>query len=149
MKQSERLAAALDAADVEHVMRVVNGAGHGFGTQGATVDADAIAFLMQQLTRIPGDFNADGTVDSADYLMWRSAFGTNRADADGNGDGFIDAADYVVWRDNLSTNLGTAAVAPASAIAGAEIPEPASFVLAMLTTLILCFPQMALASLRC
>ena len=33
MNQSVRLAAALDAADIDNVMRVVVGAGHGFGTQ--------------------------------------------------------------------------------------------------------------------
>lgn len=49
MNQSARLATALDAADIDHVMRVVVGAGHGFGTQSATVDAEAIAFLTEHL----------------------------------------------------------------------------------------------------
>jgi hypothetical protein len=131
MKQSERLAAALDTAEIEHVMRLVIGAGHGFGTQSATVDAEAIAFLTHQLARIPGDFNADGTVDSADYLAWRRDFGTNRADADANGDGSVDAADYIMWRNNLSTTAGSSTAMIATRFARAEVPEPSSLALAV------------------
>jgi acetyl esterase/lipase len=138
MKQSERLATALDAADIENMMHVVTGAGHGFGAQSATVDPEAIAFLTQQLARLPGDFNADGSVDGDDYLVWRSDFGTSRVVADGNGDGFIDAADYVVWRDSFGTIPGAAAEVPASALAGAEIPEPTSLGLALISTAFVC-----------
>ena len=101
MNQSARLATALGTVGVEHVMRVVLGAGHGFGTQDATVNAEAIAFLTAQLARIPGDFNGDHTVDGADYLLWTQDYGTNRPEADGNGNGIVDAADYTVWRDHL------------------------------------------------
>ena len=102
IKQSIRLSTALDAAGIEHVMRVVAGAGHGFGTQEPTVNAEAIAFLTAQLSRIPGDFNGDHTVDGTDYLLWKQDYGTNRPEADGNGDGFVDAADYTVWRTILA-----------------------------------------------
>jgi acetyl esterase/lipase len=50
MNQSVRLATALDAVDIDHVMRIVVGAGHGFGAQSATVDAEATAFLTNQFT---------------------------------------------------------------------------------------------------
>jgi acetyl esterase/lipase len=49
MNQSVRLATALDVLDIEHVTRVVVGAGHGFGGQSAAVDAEAITFLTEQL----------------------------------------------------------------------------------------------------
>jgi hypothetical protein len=45
------------------------------------------------------DFNRDGRVDSADYGVWRSGFGsTSVIAADANRNGIVDAADYVVWR---------------------------------------------------
>ena len=57
----------------------------------------------------PGDYNDDGTVDAADYVVWRNTLGqtvpnygqTNAAlgtGADGDGDGIITDADYDVWR---------------------------------------------------
>jgi acetyl esterase/lipase len=137
MNQSIRLATALEAADIEHVMRVVVGAGHGFGTQSVTVDAEAIAFLIQQFARIPGDYNGDSTVDGADYLLWRRDFGTNRVDADGNGDGLVDAADYLVWRENLGATAAREAVALASTLAGDRIPEPASLALTVIAVALL------------
>jgi hypothetical protein len=80
----------------------------------------------------PGDYNADGDVNTADYTLWRSTFGSsNRLTADGNGNGVIDAGDYVIWRKNFDLAGGTAA-----AIA---VPEPntAGFVI-LLTLAMLC-----------
>jgi hypothetical protein len=53
---------------------------------------------------IPGDYDASGEVDSADYATWKLAFGAvvqPGNGADGNRDGRVDAADYTVWRDHL------------------------------------------------
>ncbi|HEX4413149.1 MAG TPA: S8 family serine peptidase [Lacipirellulaceae bacterium] len=56
-----------------------------------------------------GDFNGDGVVDSQDYNVWRSDFGSGNAAADANGDGVVNAADYVVWRDHLGQSVGSGA----------------------------------------
>jgi hypothetical protein len=68
----------------------------------------------------PGDYNADGVVDQADYTYWRSTFAvTNRLAADGSDNNLVDAADYVVWRKNLAAaGLGS----------GVSVPEPPGFV---------------------
>jgi hypothetical protein len=54
---------------------------------------------------IPGDYNRDGCVDTADYILMRAGYGTSVSEpgsgADGNGDGAIDTADYVIWRANI------------------------------------------------
>lgn len=54
---------------------------------------------------LPGDYDHNGVVEQADYLVWRTNYGatvTPFTGADGNGDGRVDAADYTVWRDNLT-----------------------------------------------
>ncbi len=60
-----------------------------------------------------GDYDADGDVDSDDYLAWRNAFGTATilygSGADGNYDGLIGSADYTVWRNSLGSMNNSAA----------------------------------------
>jgi hypothetical protein len=72
----------------------------------------------------PGDYNADGLVNAADYNVWRANFGAtalSQLAADGNGDGKIDAADYVVWRNGLAAGSG----------GSLPIPEPSLGLLAV------------------
>ncbi|MEZ6098393.1 MAG: hypothetical protein R3E01_05425 [Pirellulaceae bacterium] len=67
---------------------------------------------------LPGDYNNNGSVDAADYTVWKDNFGSDtNLDADGNGNGVIDAADYTVWKDNFGNSLAT--------VATAAVPEPA------------------------
>lgn len=55
----------------------------------------------------PGDYDGNGTVETADYNAWAAGFGTTSAALDGNGDGTVNAADYAIWRDNLGATGGT------------------------------------------
>ncbi|QDU91767.1 CotH protein [Pirellulimonas nuda] len=81
------------------------------------------AFDVAELPFGPGDYNRDRIVDSADYDVWRSTFGsTTQLDADGNGDLVVDAADYSVWRDALGQTTTPLAVA---ASGGASTPQAA------------------------
>jgi hypothetical protein len=68
-------------------------------------------------TDLVGDYNDNGTVDAADYVLWRE----NPAAHGG------DAAGYNTWRENFGKSL-----AGGSLVGGAAIPEPASFMLAMI-----------------
>jgi hypothetical protein len=84
-------------------------------------------------TPLPGDYNGDGKVDSADYQQWRSSFGSTIAlAADANHNGIVDAADYVAWRSiTIAGDLGGAANTSAS-----NVPEPALVsMISWLTTL--------------
>ena len=65
---------------------------------------------------LPGDYNRDGTVDAADYVIWRKSNGQTgwglAADSDLNGR--IDGADLDFWisRFGLASGSGSAATIP-------------------------------------
>jgi T5SS/PEP-CTERM-associated repeat protein len=79
------------------------------------------AVLLQVISTLSGDYNADGVVDAADYVVWRSALGQAVVvgfGADGDASGTIDDGDYTVWRANFGDTAGAAAVVAAGATAG-------------------------------
>jgi hypothetical protein len=73
---------------------------------------------------LAGDFNGDGIVDAADYVVWRKGLG-NRP------------ADYGVWRANFGATAGSGSeVVPlAAASAAAAVPEPFSIVLLLVAAI--------------
>ncbi len=74
--------------------------------------------------RLAGDYNRDGVVDAADYVVWREAMqGDINLAADGSRNGVIDQADYEVWRMNFGTTS-----TPSLAMAVA-VPEPSMWLL--------------------
>ncbi len=77
------------------------------------------------------DFNADGYVDGADFLVWQRGVGMlnpTHADGDADGNGFVDGDDLNYWR----TYIDSYNLPPTTPTVGA-VPEPASAVLALLT----------------
>jgi hypothetical protein len=85
--------------------------------------SDAVNLLVMGLA---GDYNLDGTVDAADYIVWRRTLGQSgpgRA-ADGDMNGMVDATDFAIWR----SNFGATSTHPA---ANATIAEPVSSLLAV------------------
>ena len=78
----------------------------------------------------PGDYNQDGNVDAADYIVWRKTLGQSGVGlaADGNNNGSIDSGDFDVWRAQFGQNAGSGAGTGANA----PVPEPA--MLAMIIT---------------
>jgi hypothetical protein len=89
---------------------------------------------------IAGDYNRNGFVDAADYVVWRKTFGQAGAGlaADGNGNGRIDAGDYDFWKSRLGITLGSGTLADK-----APVPEPPSAALliaAILSIVILAKP---------
>jgi hypothetical protein len=76
----------------------------------------------------PGDYNADGRVDAADYIVWRQTAGsTTDLRADGNGDEVVDQSDYDVWRSLFGT------IYSSGAGVSAVVPEPSG---AMFTVIV-------------
>lgn len=74
-------------------------------------------------TPIAGDYNNDGKVDAADFVVWRQTLGQNGIGlaADGSGNGTIGQSDYDTWRQNFGSSTLAAA-----AVAAAAVPEPAA-----------------------
>ncbi len=75
------------------------------------------------------DFNGDGLVDAADYLIWRVHNGTigtgTQPTGDANGDTNVDSVDYGIWVSQFGTSPGSGT----SPMAGAQQPasaQPAS-----------------------
>ncbi len=87
------------------------------------VDASATAFRLTVVSPgIAGDFNNDGTVNLADYAVWRDTLGsTVSLAADGNGNNVVDSGDYTVWKNNFGQTTAFAAMPTTS-----SVPEPAT-----------------------
>jgi len=59
---------------------------------------------------LAGDYDANGTVDSGDYALWKANYGSiEELTADGNRDGVVGTADYAIWRSNLGASSATSA----------------------------------------
>jgi hypothetical protein len=62
--------------------------------------------INDELVDLTGDYNFNGAVDAADYVLWRHTVGSStELRADGSGNGIIDHADYMIWRANFGKTL--------------------------------------------
>lgn len=89
---------------------------------------EAVMVNVSMLNFQAGDYDFNGTVNLADYTVWRSTLGSaTDAAADGNGNGVVDAADYILWRNTLGQSGGPGA---GSGLGEVVVPEPAALLLA-------------------
>jgi hypothetical protein len=101
----------------------------------AALDVAGAQSLLDQLAPL-GDFNKDGRVDSADFLVWQRQLGQaglyplNTSAADGNADGVVDAADLALWQSDMARLA-------AASFASKTIPEPAAATLLATAALLL------------
>jgi hypothetical protein len=78
---------------------------------------------------LAGDYDRNGVVDAADYLLWRNTLNQAVAlgsGADGDANGIVQEADYNIWRRNFGRSAGQAAQLPS-----VSVPEPATLGLAL------------------
>ncbi len=82
---------------------------------------------------IAGDYNLDGIVDAADFIIWRASQNQagNALAADGDHNNIVDVGDLAVWRANIGRTAASSTLASSSAI-----PEPT--VILLFTSLVLC-----------
>lgn len=63
---------------------------------------------------LPGDYDNSGTVDQADYTVWRDNLGsTTNLSADGDHNGTVDAGDFALWHSNLYSTATLTSNSPA------------------------------------
>ena len=70
---------------------------------------------------LAGDYNQNGVVDAADYVVWRKNFGTQ--------------ASYDIWRAHFGQTAGSGA----GIITNATVPEPATLALTLFALAHWCF----------
>jgi hypothetical protein len=72
-----------------------------------------------------GDFNNDGRVDTADYIVWRNSSGQivpGGSGADANDDGLIDQTDYNLWRANYDRTAANPGIRTNAAVPYWDVP---------------------------
>ncbi len=74
---------------------------------------------------LPGDFNADGVVDAADYTVWRDSLGQFTELPNDRTPGLVSVLDYADWAANYGATLASAATA---------VPEPTATLSAVFAT---------------
>jgi fibronectin-binding autotransporter adhesin len=103
---------------------------------GSPFDPTRIVLTSFQIT---GDYNLDGSVNAADYTLWRDTLGsTTDLRANGNNSGasagVIDTADFDAWKTNFgkkATGLG------AGSLNAVAVPEPGAASFALLAFFLL------------
>jgi hypothetical protein len=106
--------------DSIEILMFGNGSGNGLtGATGKTTGQREFFFdrlvVDNPLTSLAGDFNRDGAVDAADYIVWRKMLNTtvshgSGADADGNG--MVTISDYNFWWNSFHTSSNSATRVP-------------------------------------
>lgn len=97
---------------------------------------------------INADFDRDGHVDGADFLLWQRQLGstvTAGTGADGNSDTHVDGLDLTIWKGAFGSSTAVATGA------GMAVPEPSSLLTAALGGLLLfgCWVAKRSRSIRC
>lgn len=79
---------------------------------GGRIDIGAVE-RQPILPAVFGDYNQNGVVDAADYVVWRKTLAnsvTPFSGADGDGDGVVDQDDYGVWRAHFGSAVPASGV---------------------------------------
>lgn len=80
--------------------------------------------VVYAISSVTADYNGNGTVDTADYTLWRDSLGsTTNLTADGNADGMVNNEDYLIWKRQFGSN------SVESAALLTHTPEPSSALL--------------------
>jgi hypothetical protein len=120
-----------------------------WGAKGSDGDShlEHLRYVGQFLKDLPlakaplaGDYNANGTVDAGDYVLWRKTVGSTstfwaNGDRTGASYGAIDEADYVAWWRNFTNPSSRGAPA---------VPEPNAAVL-IAFAILMCFDGTSIA----
>jgi autotransporter-associated beta strand protein len=97
----------------------------GFSVDYGTGSNSQITLNLAGPGGVAGDYNQNGIVDAADYVLWRNNLGAGSLPNEGGiSPGMVDADDYTFWRSRFGATSGAA-----SGFGPSNVPEPASIVL--------------------
>jgi T5SS/PEP-CTERM-associated repeat protein len=99
------------------------------GSAWAFAETSVSFFLILQSATLPGDYNASGTVDAADYVLWRKG-GPLQNDATPG----VQSNDYDVWRAHFGQTSGSGS----GASANVAVPEPATLMVLVIAAAGVC-----------
>jgi autotransporter-associated beta strand protein len=113
----------------------VDGVPQATGTYGAAdlggllITGDGTLTVTAMPIGLEGDYNEDGVVDAADYVVWRKNVGAETLPNRGQGvSGNVGDEDYNVWRSRFGdTSPGGAGIG----VSSAAVPEPSASLLAL------------------
>ena len=96
---------------------------------GSFSSATGSIYRIRTNALVPGDFDADASVDDDDLAIWLAGFGTSggasAGNGDANGDGDVDGRDFLLWQRNYGDS---ALNLPLTASSNA-VPEPTAVAL--------------------
>jgi hypothetical protein len=103
-----------------HAMASIDAFGINLGahTTNLLMDVDSVQFTTVA-AGVAGDYNGNGVVDMADYVLWRNG-GPLQNDST---PGVLDASDYTFWKSRFGATSGS------GSLNGSAVPEPASALL--------------------
>jgi hypothetical protein len=81
-------------------------------------------FVSTEPPGVSGDYNDDGKVDAADYVVWRNNNGTTTVLPNDTTPGIVSPADFDVWRSHFGMTSG-------AGVLSASVPEPAAIILCL------------------
>jgi len=90
-----------------------------------------MATILPETPTLPGDYNANGVVDAADYPVWRNSPPGPGILANDATPGSVSVEDYDVWKAQFGQSAGSGSAALYAA------PEPASAVLFLIGLMML------------
>jgi fibronectin-binding autotransporter adhesin len=108
--------------------------------------SDVAVLLQVTGVTLAGDYNQDGIVDAADYVVWRKNQGTTNALPNDPTGGTIGTAQYNTWRTDFGQTAGSGSALPSAKPLSAAVPEPATWVLLMITMMAICAQRRHTAS---
>jgi hypothetical protein len=112
---------AVNATAIEYVISKPNGSAN----QYINYPIAEFELYNSAVIGVPGDYNNNGVVDTADYVLWRKG---GPLQNEVNTPGTVDASDYDAWRMRFGNTAGSGS---GSLDAGA-VPEPSTSLLALL-----------------
>lgn len=131
IKMENDFSAAFTPAGGDVPLTLTVDANTSFGLKGFQLSTPVVYDIVANAPTLDADFNGDGLVDGADFLMWQQNFGVSegaeQAQGDADGNGAINDLDLAAWQQNYGA---TTTPPPVS-----TVPEPAAAALAAIAGL--------------